>query len=959
MFLIVPSPTEGASFNSHLGWETVETRHFAIHSYKGEEEVVEQLTSFIEDVYGVLSQKFDARPWGKTEVVVTDTYDQANGFTTVIPYNLVILRVVPPSSESALANYDEWLRELFVHEYTHVLHLSDTRYPAKLLKNIFGKIVAPNGLTPGWVMEGLATYFESSETSGGRGKSSFTDMLLRTDILRGKFLHLDQMAGTQYEWPSWMAQYLYGVGFWNYLSQNYGEEKLTEFSHKYGASLWFFSLNNKAKRVFGKSFYQLWKDWKNSLEIRYTSVKSKVEQKGLSEGFSFLQPQKGESFSYPTISSDGKQLAYLSTSIHHFQELRLRNLETGKEKVVLKKKEVQQMSFSPDGQSLVISYVDTYKRYYSYADLYEISLAPSPLAGEGGGEGKIKQLTKGLRARDPDYSPDGKKIVAHLQETGFAWLGVYDRGKGEWNKIVRADQFDNPRWLPDGKSVVVSVHREGQRDLEIIDTESKKEKRITSNTAMESRPWVDAENHAIYYSSDVSGISNIYRYDLQNKKVAQVTNVLTGAFAPSVLSDGSVVFQYYNGSGYELRKLEGQGEMSSRGPVEDRDVAISQINSGDGHASLAMTSEPYHPFKRLFIPRSIFPNAALLDNSVFLSAIVTNFDPLNRHIWFVDGNYRSDNNFFGYNLGYTYNRFRIPFSAGYGDNAVNYGNVFGTGVKYFEERKRTYAGWSFPWSAQRLNVNYFFENRSALSGLPAGTTLSTLGHYSGVFAQYVYGKTSGTAAGISPEEGERVTLNFELSNKALGASTGLQQRVAWGEAKTYLHMPYARHHVLAFKAAGGASFGDPFLQGNFGLGGSIGESPFTGTSTRVFTLRGLPLVTFASDHAWVASVEYRVPLFRLQRGLGTLPLAVNSTHFAIFADVGDAFNRGFSSFRPLLGVGGELRADFIIGYHLPVMGRLGYGILVTNRNRIAGVKDVLTGADARNGVIVLELGTSF
>jgi hypothetical protein len=218
-------------------------------------------------------------------------------------------------------------------------------------------------------------------------------------------------------------------------------------------------------------------------------------------------------------------------------------------------------------------------------------------------------------------------------------------------------------------------------------------------------------------------------------------------------------------------------------------------------------------------------------------------------------------------------------------------------------------------------------------------------------------KTQGTAAGISPEGGERILFGVEGTNSFLGASNNLEQIVIGGDFRKYILMPYAKHHVIALRAGGGTAFGDKLLQGNFTLGGSLGESFITASSTRLFTLRGLPLATFARDRAWVASVEYRLPLFRLERGLGTMPLALNSAHLAFFTDVGDAFNN--PSFRPLLGIGAEIRGDFIIGYHVPLMGRLGYGIIVTNRDRIIGVKDSLTGADARNGVLILEVGTSF
>src|SRR5262249_53638642 len=153
-------------------------------------------------------------------------------------------------------------------------------------------------------------------------------------------------------------------------------------------------------------------------------------------------------------------------------------------------------------------------------------------------------------------------------------------------------------------------------------------------------------------------------------------------------------------------------------------------------------------------------------------------------------------------------------------------------------------GISYPIGYHRFSLQYFFENRSAQSGLPAGTTLPTLGHYAGFYGLYSYQKTLGTAAGISPEKGERVLFGVEGTSSFLGASSHLEQIVVGGDFRKYFLMPYAKHHVIALRAAGGAAFGDKLLQGNFTLGGSLGESFLTAASTRLFTLRGLPLATF-------------------------------------------------------------------------------------------------------------------
>lgn len=983
-----PSGVSAGLTDPKLHWKTVKTEHFAFTYYEGEEKVVERLVAMAEDVYRRITGKFDAHPWGRTEVVVVDNHDLANGFTLVIPYNIVVLRAVPPFADSTLANYDDWLRDLFIHEYTHVVHITDTRYPAKALKFVVGKLMAPNGLTPGWVTEGIATYFETEQTTKGRGRSAFTDMLLRTDILNGRFQKIDEMAGTKYEWPAWQAQYLYGVGFWQFLAEKYGESKMIEFSHHYGSSLRFFMLNSQARRSYrkertpeeeklcsethwtdrgtyktkrtypetcddeGRSFLKLWEEWRDELTKRYGETKAAVLAAGLKEGDAYLTPDKGGSYSMPTFSPDGKKLAYVATSIHHRSELRLKDLATQKERVLLKGRDPQQMSFSPDGEELVLSYVTTYQRYNQFSDLFEIDLKTS----------KMKQLTHGARARDPDVNHDGK-IVASVQKTGDAELGVFDPKTKEWRTIFRATQFDHPRWMPNGRDVVVSVHKNGQRDLWVIDSESGEGSRITDDGAIEDRPVIDREERVVYYVSDKSGIANVYRYDPYTKSNKPVTNVLTGAFAPSFSPDGQIVYQYYNGKGFEIRKTEARavgGELpaAAAGPAPvPSETRAGDRAEGAESSTLLSGAKKYSPFPKLLIPRYILPNVSLIDGAVFASATLSNFDPLQRHYWFGDVTYRSDNQFVGFDFGYSYNRYRPSFSVGISDFTVNYGDVFGLGSDFFEERRRVYGGVSVPLGSHRASLQYFFEDRTEESGLPPGTTLSTLGHYAGFLAYYNYTRLRGTAAAISPEGGDRVTIGVEGTNSILGSSNNLEQFVVGGDFRKYILMPYSQHHVIALRAAGGAAFGDKLLQGNFVLGGSLGESFITGSSTRLFTLRGLPLATFSRDRAWVASAEYRLPLFRLQRGLGTIPLALNSAHLAFFTDVGDAFNN--PSFRPMLGIGAEIRGDFVIAYHLPLMGRLGYGIILTNRDRIAGVPDSLTGADARNGVLILEVGTSF
>jgi hypothetical protein len=165
--------------------------------------------------------------------------------------------------------------------------------------------------------------------------------------------------------------------------------------------------------------------------------------------------------------------------------------------------------------------------------------------------------------------------------------------------------------------------------------------------------------------------------------------------------------------------------------------------------------------------------------------------------------------------------------------------------------------------------------------------------------------------------------------------------------------------VIAFRVAGGIALGDRLLQGTFRLGSATGESILSGPTPRLYTLRGLPQITFAGERALLLSGEYRLPLVQPQRGAGTWPIFLKNLHMAFFADYGSVFNGDLDFNNFLLGVGTELRADFVIGYGLPISGRLGYGIIVSGRQFIQGLTDPITGAAITNGTLILELGTSF
>lgn len=985
---LLPLTSWGGYFDHKLKWNTVKTDHFNIHFHNDTEIVAKRVAEICEKLYSEMTVKYDWKPWGRTEIVITDTTDISNAHAITLPYNYIVLFISPPLGDSTLNNFEDWLTDLLRHEYTHILHIDKYGGIAKPFRWVFGKIISPNGLTPGWVREGLAV-LEESENGRGRNNGSFSDMMLRTDILNNQFLHLDEMAGVGIDWPAANAAYIYGGAFWQYLKDTYGPEKVQEFIRRYGDSIWLFSLNNKARKVYdNKNFFKLHKEWKQSLEQKYAKQKEEIEAKGLTALQDF-QHVDGNLLA-ATLSPDGSFILYCKNDLKGKPEIRKINIDGSGDEVVHKGKSTTQFSFYPDGSKVVFSFVVPNKDRQVFSDLYELDLKTK----------KVKGITSRLRANHPTVAPDGKSIIYVSNKNASSQLYRWDieaKKSTQLTHVPLFGQLSNPRFSPDGKSIAVSMESKGKRDIYLFSADGTRAEAITNDLAIDNHPYFSADGQYVYFTSDRSGVNNIYRVKLNGSRVPgsspgqarsgmtkkpgmtkehkfeQITNVLTGVFEPVPTSQGLVVKHYY-GRGYDLKKtpLEEASPGLTGGsiPVKGSGPALTMAESQpDESYSLedlksdlhdGVTVKKYTPFTKLFVPRYVLPGIAFFDSTLLASATIGSNDPLLWHNWSLGVNYRTDAKHVGFNAFYSYARFDPILYLGYQDYAVSYGDLYGIGSEFFETRRRGYAGFTYPMINQNVSAYYFFEDRSSGSTIPSNAIrFPSLGKFSGFGINYVLNKTVGYAKKISPEWGPRVKLSFEVTDSIFGSSQGNEQIIVSGDAREYIPMPYNKDHYLALRLAGGYAWGDRLLQGTFRLGSALGESPLTGTYSRLFQLRGLPEVTFSGERALLLSGEYRIPLVDPQRGLGTGPIHLNQGHLALFADWGSVWNSNFSLDNFLLGVGLELRGDFVLGYGLPITGRLGYGIIVDGREFIGRFTDPLTGANIKNGALILELGTSF
>ena len=83
---------------------------------------------------------------------------------------------------------------------------------------------------------------------------------------------------------------------------------------------------------------------------------------------------------------------------------------------------------------------------------------------------------------------------------------------------------------------------------------------VISTDFDERNPVIDKDGNMIY-CSDETGIFNIYKYDFKTKEKTQLTNVLGGAFMPTVADNGDIIYSGYTSSGYKIFQITSEEQQ--------------------------------------------------------------------------------------------------------------------------------------------------------------------------------------------------------------------------------------------------------------------------------------------------------------------------------------------------------------------------------------------------------------
>ena len=143
---------------------------------------------------------------------------------------------------------------------------------------------------------------------------------------------------------------------------------------------------------------------------------------------------------------------------------------------------------------------------------------------------------------------------------------------------------------------------------------------------------------------------------------------------------------------------------------------------------------------------------------------------------------------------------------------------------------------------------------------------------------------------ISPEGGVAAGAAVELTRRGLGGDGDAQLY----RTDTRAFLPLGpRHGVLALRASGATSRGDPIVRRTLRLGGHDADGGVLSFEEDASSLlRGFPADAFFGTNLVLGNAEYRLPLAYVERGVGTWPVFLRAVHVSGFVDAGQAWTDG-------------------------------------------------------------------
>ena len=531
-------------------WRILHTVHCDIHYPDGMESLAYTAAKYAEQGYTRIANVLQHQMHDPIPVIIFPSHiafqenniiqqiigEGTGGFTEAFKN-----RVVVPFTGS----YDDF-QHVLIHELTHAFQynilFNDT---SGAVRSLFS-----GGGVPLWVMEGMCEYISI-------GYDETADMVMRDLLLNDMYISLMDL--TRLRVPGMYFIYKEGQAFFYFFEQVYGKGRIGELLRDIRDTG---NFQEAVKVVTGKELEELDLEFHRFFKKRYYPV---LEGRNFDEeeGTQLTFHEKTQSvFNIcPAVSPDGRKIAYInnrdiysSISILYLdkkgEKKKIKTILTGNKSAKFEGMHLMsnQLTWTSDGKYLVFVSQSRGRDMIFMID------------AENGSVHREMELP--FRAvLDPSLSADGEKIAFIGQDNTRTDLYIYHPGSRHIRRVTN-DLFGEryPRFSHDGRHLYYSSNWNAQGDLEsgnykIMRMEIATGKRdiLVDNQEKNIQVAVSTQGDSLLYVSNRTGIYNLYRYNIDEGREEQLSDVVSGLFYPSWFPGGNkAAFVAYQDGGYDI-----------------------------------------------------------------------------------------------------------------------------------------------------------------------------------------------------------------------------------------------------------------------------------------------------------------------------------------------------------------------------------------------------------------------
>ena len=561
-FLVVPAPSVAGS-DDFRGFRQRSTEHFTFVYEPRDAAAAEELVAMAEEVYRDVTTFLEYAP-EHTRVLVIGRTDRANGYFSSAPPQHIALIVTPPEGLNLGTRHREWLRLVFVHEFTHYVHLNyDTGFFSGLSR-LFGEEVITGNLLfmPFWNVEGITTTAESLLTAGGRGKSAFFELPHRALVMENELFSLTQ-AGYQSHLPPRGRYYVGGYLLINYIVREYGIETYLDIHRDY-LRFPFFGIYGAVRRNTGKSAAAILREVRRELERTY---ESRME---ISQG-RLITPNRVGDYYLPL--SAGDQLVLYRRRPDARGAIILLDPETGAEEVLatVPLSDGHSLTAAADASTIIFSAFESTGSHPAGSLLFPGETV-AHLYRLNAETGEVVRLPDTAHFTQPAISPDGTSVVAVERRGASTRLVTFPIDNPGGKRVLHDEpqsQVGSPSFSPSGRQIAFTVKEGGDQDIFTMDLGFTMDRGsggdgdtspAGAGRAIPVPGFSGSAEHfprfhgndRVIFSSDRTGSLALYEYDLREGSTGLVLRDPVGAYG-GVAQRDRMIYGTHTAKGWALR----------------------------------------------------------------------------------------------------------------------------------------------------------------------------------------------------------------------------------------------------------------------------------------------------------------------------------------------------------------------------------------------------------------------